>query len=391
MQKAFVFVVCGAAEHLNMLKESYAWLKARTKLSIYIVTDSKRNEWTLSYPNLIDVSVDPLLNNHQAAIWLKTSLHRILPDNFLFTYLDSDILAWKDQVDEIFNQYSAPVTFAPDHCRLSQFSSYAVNCGCLAFLSSIREMVHEEMNKQDILSLSSDLEIQQKRRKLYDLLANKRQSFFPKLIFYIRYFLSFPHFYIGPFYFNKKLKIWKDESGTVIMYHVSMSKIAEKLNLRWNIWKQELQLPDGRPVFKDSCIHLTQLIQKKFSITIDNVNWQHWNGGVFVFHTGNNLFMQTWHELTMQIFNDPEWKTRDQGTLVATVWKLGLQKHPMLGSEWNLIIDYYTPGIDLTEDGLFIIKGKRVSPNFIHVYHHFGDASWSLWNKIESFKPQQNI
>jgi len=391
MQKAFVFVVCGAAEHLNMLKESYAWLAARTNLPIYVVTDSKRNEWHIQYENLIDVPVDPSFNHHQAAIWLKTSLHKILPTDYLFAYLDSDVLSWSNKVDDIFNHYVSPVTFAPDHCKLNQFSSYAVNCGCLATLSSVREMIQKEIIKQDILSLSSDVEIQQKRKVLFDLLAQNKRSFIGKLFFYTRYFLSRTHFQVGPFYFNKKLKIWNDESGTAIMYHVNMSKIAEKLNLRWNVLKQELQLTDGRPVFKDSCTHLPQLIEKKFSITIDNVNWQHWNGGVFVFHTGNNRFMQTWHELTMQIFDDPEWKTRDQGTLVATVWKLGLQNHPTLEREWNLIIDYYTPGIELTGDGIFIMQGKKFRPHFIHVYHHFGDTSWSLWNKIASFKPQHYL
>lgn len=388
MQKAFVFVVCGAAEHLNMLKESYAWLAARTNLPIYVVTDSKRNEWPIQYENLIDVPVDPSFNHHQAAIWLKTSLHRILPDNFLFTYLDSDILAWNDQIDKIFEQYQSPVTFAPDHCKLKQFSSYAVNCGCLEYINLIREKIEKEIIKQDPLAASSDKYIQEKRKELLELFSKHKKSFSYKLFFYLRYLTSWPEFHIENFYFNKKNKGWYEYGTNIkVMNHISMAKIAQNLNLRWNIFKQQIQLTDKRPVYIDSCDHLLQAIKKKFSVNIKNTNWQHWNGGVFVFRTGNNLFMQTWHELTMQIFDDPEWKTRDQGTLVATVWKLGLQNHPTLEREWNLIIDYYTPGIELTGDGIFIMQGKKFTPHFIHVYHHFGDTSWSLWNKIASFKP----
>lgn len=387
MKKAFVFVVCGNNEHLDTLKESYYWLKSKTRYPIYVVTDSVRNEYPIQYENLIDVRVDPSLTNHQAAIWLKTSLHRILPANHLFTYLDTDILAWSNRVDEIFNQFKPPVTFAPDHCKLSQFSPYAVNCGCLDFFYSIREKVYQEINEQDTLSKSSNNFIQQKRRELLNKIDIKKPTLFRKLLFYLQYYFSHRYFYVGNFYFDKKARIWKDESHNIIMYPVDMYKLAKKLNLRWNRITHQLKLTDGRLVFQNSCTHLAEFIKKKFSIKIERANWQHWNGGVFVFNTGDNLFLQTWHELTLQIFNDVDWKTRDQGTLVATVWKLGLQNHPLLHSNWNLIIDYHTLGNDLLDSGEFLVKGKKHYPNFIHVYHHFGDTCWDLWNKIIRFKP----
>jgi hypothetical protein len=49
------------------------------------------------------------------------------------------------------------------------------------------------------------------------------------------------------------------------------------------------------------------------------LDWQHWNGGVFLFDDSSVEFLSSWHEKTvMRIFDLPNWKTRDQGTLIAT-------------------------------------------------------------------------
>ncbi|MCX7744769.1 MAG: hypothetical protein N2167_09440 [Flavobacteriales bacterium] len=391
MQRAFVFVVCGASEHLNMLKESYEWLSARTKYPIFVVTDTKRNEYPIHYSNLIDINVDPSYSHHQASIYLKTSLHTILPANYLVAYLDSDVLAWSENVDKIFDQYVPPVTFAPDHCKLKQFSSYAVNCGCLDMFQNIRRKIEYEINLQDEYSQSKDVYIINQRRLLFNRIAYVKRNFYTKIFFYLRYFLSPYQFKLHDFILDKSTQLWYDSSGRVIMRNVNLKYIARKLELRWNLLKQEIQLPDGRPVFKDNCNHLKENIENKFAISIRKSNWQHWNGGVFLFNTGVNNFMQTWHELTKQIFSDPNWKIRDQGTLVATVWKLGMQNHPTLSKKWNLIIDYNTSGIFLQDNGCFTIQKNNIYPNFIHVYHHFGDTDWSLWNKILTFKPNQYI
>lgn len=390
MKRAFVFVVCGAAEHLNMLNESYEWLLPRTRYPIFVVTDSKRNEYPIHYPNLIDIDVDSSFNHHQASIYLKTSLHRILPSGLLAVYLDSDVLAWNDNVDKIFDEYVPPVIFAPDHCKLNQFSSYAVNCECLETFNAVRELVELEFQMQDEFYKSKDSYIINGRKLLLDIISHEKINIPKKISFYIRYFLSLRKFKVHEFTFDKSTELWYDRTGQPIMRHVSLKKIAHKLNLRWNILKQEIQLKDGRPIYNDSCNHLKENIESKFSIKIKQSNWQHWNGGVFLFHSGNNTFMQTWHDFTLQIFSDPNWKTRDQGTLVATVWKLGMQNHPTLSKAWNLIIDYNTLGILLKDDGSFIIRGEKIYPNLIHVYHHFGDFSWDLWNKIQTFKPKQN-
>ncbi|MBK8706560.1 MAG: hypothetical protein IPN33_25310 [Saprospiraceae bacterium] len=67
------------------------------------------------------------MDNHQASIWLKTSLHRILPAGPLYCYLDTDVVAIRPGVDDIFQRYVAPITFCTDHCRLKAFSPTAVH------------------------------------------------------------------------------------------------------------------------------------------------------------------------------------------------------------------------------------------------------------------------
>ena len=87
----------------------------------------------------------------------------------------------------------------------------------------------------------------------------------------------------------------------------------------------------------------------------------------------------------MQIFNDSEWKTRDQGTLIATVWEFGLQNQKTLPVEYNFIADYGHPTMIYLGDLTFDIneKKKNIHSFFIHIYHHWGDENWKLWQDIE--------
>ena len=87
------------------------------------------------------------------------------------------------------------------------------------------------------------------------------------------------------------------------------------------------------------CEHLHAAIQEKFGVKITPKTWQHWNGGVFVFDEASAGFMERWHQNTLSIFQDPYWQVRDQGSLVATVWQLGLQNHPLLPRDFNFIVD----------------------------------------------------
>ena len=51
----FVFVVCGAKEHIETLHFSLAALQHFSKAGIVVVTDSSRNEIEVVHNNIIDI------------------------------------------------------------------------------------------------------------------------------------------------------------------------------------------------------------------------------------------------------------------------------------------------------------------------------------------------
>jgi glycosyltransferase involved in cell wall biosynthesis len=216
---AFVFVVCGE-RHAARLNLSLKFLKKFSKRDIIVVKN--RASLKLDCDQVLTPRVPAGLDHHQASIFLKTSLHKILAgERRRFCYLDNDVIAVDRRVDTIFNHARQPVSFAADHCSLRQFSRHAVNCHCTS----------------------------------------------------------------------------------------------------------------------PECEHLQEAIRKLFGVKITPKTWQHWNGGVFVFDEASAGFIERWHQNTLSVFKDPYWQVRDQGSLVATVWQLGLQSHPLLPRDFNFIVD----------------------------------------------------
>jgi len=87
------------------------------------------------------------------------------------------------------------------------------------------------------------------------------------------------------------------------------------------------------------CDHLREAIRRKFGIEVLEPNWQHWNGGVYVFDSESIDFLDTWHAYTRLIFCDSAWTTRDQGTLIASAWRHGLENQAPLPRAYNYIVD----------------------------------------------------
>jgi len=134
-------------------------------------------------------------------------------------------------------------------------------------------------------------------------------------------------------------------------------------------------------------------IAETFEISIKEKNWQHWNGGVFLFNHESDGFLNAWHKKTMRIFTLPNWKTRDQGTLIATAWEFGLNNHATLSKKWNFIADYFNNGLMLnSNEGLITDDGFKTSykPEFMHIYHHWGKQDWDVWQWIENFFYEKN-
>lgn len=287
-------------------------------------------------------------------------------------------------MDLIFKEYQAPITFAPDHCLMSVFSASAVHCSCLKDLEKARNKFEEKLNTIDPLRLSKNKEVQKYRKELQRHYLDIRTNLLKLFITGVRYFFSPYVFKLNDnIHFDKKRRVWTTSEGVDFMKDIKIRKITKSLGLKWSYIKKEPQLQDGRSIWFDQCPHLKMYIQEKFGIHVATNQFQHWNGGVFLFDDESHDFLNRWFDKTMLIFQDPKWKTRDQGTLIATVWELGLQNHPMLGKQWNLIADYNNPFLQWKDEGQVSLSSTElVRPNLIHVYHHFGDKSWGFWNQL---------
>ena len=393
-KNTFVFVVCGATEHIDTLHFSLAALKHFSKAGIVVVTDSARNEIAVVHDNIIDIETPVHFNHHQASIYLKTGLYKFLPAGNTYCYLDTDVIALSAEVDTIFAQKAGPVTFASDHCRMPLFSPNAVNCGCVAenkkHIAELDELRHKfDRNLQ--ITDSGQLEKQKELQKKLVFIKRNNVGY---LLTAFRFILSPKSFKLDEdTYYHKKDKYWFDSQGKPIQYDIGNNVIKEvekNSELRWSYLKYRWIGPRGEDIYMLTCNHLREYIAEKFGIAVKDENWQHWNGGVFLFDDAGGPFLEAWHNKTMEIFKDPKWKTRDQGTLIATAWEFGLQKAPMLSKKFNFIADITSTRVmldkenDQITDDVFI---TRYTPAFIHIYHSFGQKGWDVWDWVISKLP----
>ena len=385
----YVFVVCGARGHIDTLHFSLAALKQFTALEIWVVTDASKNEMSVVHEHVINVATPPQFDNHQSAIYLKTGLHNFLPKGFNYCYLDTDVIALSKEVDDIFNQKKGTIAFAIDHCSFRQFSPHAVNCGCA------------EKNKKDRIAIEELLKLygynppaiapallrrQQQLKRHLELIKRSTGNL---LITAFRYQLSPKVFKLNDeFYYHRLNYYWADKEGNAILYEVPntvIKQVEQNSAWRWNKLKRRWISPDGNDIEFLACSHLKEAIASKLNVTIDE-HWQHWNGGVFLFDDSSHEFMQAWHQNTLAIFEDPYWKTRDQGTLISTVWQLGLQQAPLLPKKFNFIAYFYNPALMISADRGTISDNAlatKYEPVFIHVFDQFSDADWDVWNWID--------
>jgi len=391
----FVFVVCGAREHIDTIHYSLKALRRFTDKRIMVVTDSQRNVTPVMHSDLIDIETPLHFNHHQASIYLKTGLHKFLPTGKRYCYLDTDVVALSESVNDIFNFMEGAITFAADHCRLPEFSPYAVNCNCLAENEREWEEITELLDRHGrppLVTGTVELKKQKELSKKFEFIKHNR---FDMLQTAVRYLLPGEVMQLdGDTFYNKKGKYWFDTEGRIIQYDQSDStiqKIEQASNWRWNNMKRRWISPGGKDITQLSCNHLPQSIFKKFGVNVTDHKWQHWNGGVFVFNDNSHAFMEAWHEKTLSIFTDREWKTRDQGTLIATAWQFGMQNAPMLPKKFNFIADYSNPKLMISTDGQYITDDAfltKCAPAFIHVFHHFGATGWEVWDWVAALLSQ---
>lgn len=385
----FVFVVCGAREHIDTLHFSLRMLQKFSKNEILVVTDSKRNEIPVNYNNVVDIDTPIYLDHHQASIYLKTSLYKLLPTGPLYCYLDTDVIAINDSVDDIFTHKTGVITFAPDHSKMHQFSPYAVNCGCLARNRAEWKELKHILNRYNNAPEVTDGALLLKQQNLKQRFELAKRNPLGLISTAARYILPIQRMKFDDFaVYDKRSRIWYDLEGNVILYDEApdvIKQIEANTNWRWSAIKRRWISPTGENIHELSCQHLREKIQTKFDVVIDKHQWQHWNGGVFLFDEGSHVFMRLWHQRTMKIFKDPEWKTRDQGTLIATVWQLGLQNSYTLPKTYNFIADPSNPRLMLSEDKRFITDDAfetQYEPAFMHIFNQFGDVNWWVWQWI---------
>ena len=195
-------------------------------------------------------------------------------------------------------------------------------------------------------------------------------------------------------YYYRKSKSWHDKEGKVIIpFRESMVQdIEANSDWKWNEEKQRWITGEGIDVYNLTCPHLGQFIYNRFGIEVTDKNFQHWNGGVFLFDDNSEDFLNTWFDKTMQIFEWPEWKVRDQGTLIATVWQFGMQNNPLLPKKFNFLSDWNNLDMIMDDAGNFTDDAFKtiVRPALIHIYHNFGRKGWDVWDYVSALLPGDN-
>ncbi|OWY24037.1 hypothetical protein C7N43_04955 [Sphingobacteriales bacterium UPWRP_1] len=142
----------------------------------------------------------------------------------------------------------------------------------------------------------------------------------------------------------------------------------------------------------NQCLHLAQAIGQQYHIQIPP-DWVHWNGGVFLFNRHSVEFMQTWHQLTLHTFDLPLWRTRDQGTLIVTVWKFGLQNQKCLPQQFNFIADLNNADLTITRTGTYALHPDlpKIKPHFLHLYSSpLHQKGWNLEKDLQNVVIQRN-
>jgi 4-hydroxybenzoate polyprenyltransferase len=276
--RRWVFVVCGPDMHLRTLHTAVSHLRPLTRLEIWVVTDTSRNEGEIDRAGIdqvVDVATPTHLDDHQASIWLKTGVHRHLPSGE-WCYLDTDIIAVAPGAEAVFDHRHGPVAFASDLTIVSnevdRFSPWAMTCGCSG---------HGD---------------------------------------------------------------------------------------------------------EHSCGHLREQLEIRYGLEVPGT-WTHWNGGVFVFGPDAGAVLDMWNERAVASFDWPEWRTRDQGALIATVWTLGLQDLPRLPAMFNFIADLGNGDLCLDLDRGWALHpaGPFVRPHLMHLYtSRLEDDGWDLGNDVEA-------
>jgi len=397
----FVFVVCGAKTHIDTLNLSLRFLRHFSRYPILVVTDTRRNEIPVEHDNIIHVNTPEEYDHHQASIYLKTGLHRFVPDiqNDTYCYLDSDIIAMSDSCNQIFNYKPEPIIFAQDHCSFWEFSPNAMNCNCISDFNRRKHEFEKAMFSyfEDFKPLNEktygELE---KLNIIFNKFKKQPYKNLRLLIKYLvrRYLPVKNDIILAGFRFNKKNRCWYDTENNMISFDYRYHKSR--------LWKQQHVYFKNGLCFNKShelispqtphCEHLAEYIKNKYCLDIPRL-WTHWNGGVFIFNSSSIDFMDFWHQITISEFYDNSTKTRDQGSLAISAWKYKLQDKPTLPVIYNFIVDFNKKNIQFNQAKGFTYNNFKtsVTPVFLHVCNNWNNYNWDIWQSVLILAKKNNI
>ena len=377
---AYVYAVVGRGKYSSRVDQSLRRLQSLTAYNIFVVAGKGRHDVT-STSDIIEVAVPADLNDHQASIWLKTSLHRHLPSGSSYCYLDSDILPIR-KPDAIFESYSSPGMLARDHATIDQFSPYALHCGCL------KQKVDQQKHLQTYIDrfanhshsrLPKDV-LEQQQARLHVLLSN--QSTLQKWKHFLMFNLANRRYHLNnEFYFDKTEQAWLDGNDEIILYHEPNLHIQRHAPFTHDAKTGQWYNPDQEDIHDVQCQHLRERMSDQFGIATDG-HERLWNGGLILFDDTSADFMHTWHQLAVGMLADPQWQTRDQAALFMAARKCHID--PMVNAlpkQWNWLI---ADERDLQE----LIKSDVV-PHFVHMMLPTVDdpsAIDELYKKLRRFE-----
>lgn len=388
----FVYVVCGGKEYLDQLNFSLKFLKHFSRYPVIVVTDCSRNEIPIQHDRIIHVDTPAQLTHHQAHLYLETRLPDFLDlqEEDVCCYLDSDMIAINTKINDVFANFSHPVRFAKDHCRIDYFSVGVMNCQCLQDFEQRKSLYYAIVNSFPVIDQGNASAVRDGSllRQWFDIMKAHPWANFLTLVNYLfnRYIRPANTFQFKEFTFDKSRKTWHNAAGNLIdfdfRYH--NKKICEKFRLTYdgNSWIDE----SGRKVQPElpHCHHLRTYLNNTYALNIPE-HYQHWNGGVFLFKKSSAEFMHYWHQLTMHETVGGNIKPYDdQGTLIASAFKFGIQDAPPLPVKYNFITDFDNPQVKFDQSKGYTYNNFKTifHPGFLHVYNHWGDDSWSIWQSV---------
>lgn len=149
------------------------------------------------------------------------------------------------------------------------------------------------------------------------------------------------------------------------------------------------------------CQCLRRAIFDTFDVRIADPMWTHWNGGLFLFSERSVDFAACWRDYTLLAFEDPYWRVRDQGTLAAAVWRMGLEHHATLPTRFNRIVDRFRGHPEERRAGLLVADYRvdvgysledRPPPAFLHFINGgVGARGWKNWDDAEALLAERTL